>query len=120
MADALTFAAGCSQIHHNPDVPVRVLLIIAVLVAQLFFTDPIAPNVALLQTNQSEDCLNLNVFAPARCAAGDDCNLPVQILTKDVAQFPPGARSVVVLRRVCNSGRLNGSGAHLVSRRDLP
>ena len=37
VADALTFAAGCSQIHHNPDVPVRVLLINAVLVAQLFY-----------------------------------------------------------------------------------
>jgi para-nitrobenzyl esterase len=53
VADATAFGAGCLQIHHNPDVP----------------------------TNQSEDCLNLNVFAPDYCVGGDlaACALPVLI-----------------------------------------
>jgi para-nitrobenzyl esterase len=49
--DATTFAAGCPQIHHNPDIP----------------------------TNQSEDCLNVNVFAPDYCESPESCNLPVLI-----------------------------------------
>lgn len=53
VADATAFGAGCLQIHHNPDVP----------------------------TNQSEDCLNLNVFAPDYCMGNDlaSCALPVLI-----------------------------------------
>jgi carboxylesterase type B len=51
VVDATNFAAGCSQIHGNPDVP----------------------------TNQSEDCLNLNVYAPAHCNAPGVCSLPVLI-----------------------------------------
>lgn len=51
IADATNFAAGCPQIHHNPDVP----------------------------TKQSEDCLNLNVFSPARCVGEESCALPVLI-----------------------------------------
>jgi para-nitrobenzyl esterase len=49
--DGTNFAAGCSQIHGNPDVP----------------------------TNQSEDCLNVNVYAPAYCDSPGACNLPVLI-----------------------------------------
>jgi len=47
--DATNFGPGCAQIHHNPDVP----------------------------TIQSEDCLNVNVFAPYKSQAGD--NLAVMI-----------------------------------------
>jgi len=41
--NATEFAPGCVQTHHNPDVPAQ----------------------------QSEDCLNLNVYAPAGTQAGD-------------------------------------------------
>ena len=50
--DATEFGVGCSQIHHNPDVP----------------------------TNQSEDCLLLNIFVPHYCSGPKSCSdLPVMI-----------------------------------------
>lgn len=50
--DATKFGVGCSQIHHNPDVP----------------------------TNQSEDCLLLNIFVPHYCSEPKSCSdLPVMM-----------------------------------------